>query len=208
MHRIEYLLCFSMLFLVTSLLAGCSSIEYPSDASIVWKDDFNDGDLNGWFAHELHPSEYFVEDGALAFGQGDGFIGHDSDVLYGTWSFDVNLSGDFGKTNAIRITEGATNDQSILIQNTPNTVVIIFNQFDGSDPKEKRIDLGKEVVGWHHFDITKDVDNVIRVYMDGDFLLELFDDRPFATDKIFLFSSYKGPAFDNIVVSDEVIYSE
>lgn len=208
MNRNEYLVCSSLLLVAASLLAGCSSIEFPSDASIVWKDDFNDGDLNGWFAHELHPSEYFVEDGALAFGKGDGFIGHDSDVLYGTWSLDAYLSGDFGRTNAIRITEGATNDQNILIENNPNTEVIIFNQFDGSVPKEIRIDLGKELVGWYHFDITKDVDNVIRVYIDGDFLLELFDDRPFATDKIFLFASYKGPAFDNIVVSDEVIYSE
>jgi hypothetical protein len=208
MDRNGYSVCFSLLLLATSLLAGCSSIEYPSDATIGWKDDFNDGDLNGWFAHELHPSEYFVEDGVLAFGQGDGFIGHHSDVLFGTWSFDVYLTGNFGRTNAIRITEGATNDQNILIENTPNTAVIIFNQFDGSDPKEERIDLGKEVIGWHHFDITKDADNVIRVYMDGDFLLELFDDRPFTTDKIFLFSSYVGPAFDNIVVSDEVIYFE
>jgi hypothetical protein len=183
-------------------------VEYAPDATIVWQDDFNDGTVDGWFDHELHPSEYFVEDDALAFGKGDGFIGHDSDVLYGTWSFDVYLSGDFGRTNAIRFTEGVTNDQNVLIENTPSTEVIIFNQFGDAEPVEKRADLEEVVTGWHHFDITKDTDNVIRIYLDGDFVLELLDDRPFVTDKIFLFSSYKGPAFDNVVISEAVLYSE
>ncbi|MGD8632452.1 MAG: hypothetical protein PVF85_02710 [Anaerolineales bacterium] len=208
MHTNRYFMFFGQLILLTFLLAGCRSIENAPEATIVWQDDFDDGTVDGWFGHEFHYSEYFVEDGALAFGLGDGFIGHDSDVLHGTWSFDVYLSGDPGRTNAIRFTEGFTNDQNMLIENTLNTEVILFNQFDDAEPLEKRIDLGEVVTGWHHFDITKGTDDVIRVYVDGDFLLELFDDRPFLTDKIFLFSSFEGPAFDNVVVSDAVLYSD
>lgn len=208
MDRNRYFVISGQLALLTFLLAACGSVAYPPEATIVWQDDFSDGNVDGWFGHEFHPTEYFVEDGTLAFGQGDGFVGHESDVLYGTWSFDVYLSGDFGRTNAIRFTEGFTNDQNMLIENTPNTQVILFNQFDDTDPVEKRIDLGEVVTGWHHFDITKETDGVTRVYMDGDFLMEMLDDRSFVTDKIFLFSSFEGPVFDNVVVRDAVIYSD
>ena len=198
------------IFLTSALLVGCSSIETPPDSTIVWSDDFEDGDLDGWFEHPTHASDiFFVEEGALAFGQEGGFIGHSSNVLYGTWSFDIYLIDKIGRNLAgMRFTEGVTNDQNIFIDNMPNTQVIIFNQFDTTDPQEKSVDLGERVTGWHHFDITKDENNVIRVYMDGDFLLELFDDRPYETERIYLFASFEGPAFDNIVVSDAVLYSE
>ena len=63
------------------MLADCSSIEHVPAATIVWQDGFGDGKVDGWFGHEFHPTEQFVEDGALAFGQGAGFTGHGSDVL-------------------------------------------------------------------------------------------------------------------------------
>jgi hypothetical protein len=85
-------------------------------ARIIWKDNFNDRDLDGWSFYAwnfipffssgfvnppipLSPPEYTGEAKILqpvgSYGPGEGWAAaHPSDVAYGTWSFDVLVTED------------------------------------------------------------------------------------------------------------------
>jgi hypothetical protein len=60
------------------------------DPSIVWVEDFEDGDADGWETW-WREGEYIVEKGVLTFTGSGGDLAHPSTVLYGTWSFDTYI---------------------------------------------------------------------------------------------------------------------
>ena len=68
MARKHLFLTILSIVLLTILLLGCGSTPTP-DPSIVWSDDFEDGDTEGWEEVEGEVrDEYSVDEGILSFG--------------------------------------------------------------------------------------------------------------------------------------------
>jgi hypothetical protein len=76
---------------------------------------------------------------------------------------------------------------------------------DSNEPLSTFVDLGEQLSGWHHFDITKDHSGLIQVYLDGEWILEHLDELPFDVKKMTFYFCCEGPALDNVVVRDDVI---
>jgi hypothetical protein len=188
-----------LLILGVILLTSCSS----RDKSIVWSDDFDDGDLEGWETW-WKKGFYSTDDGVLSIKTG-GDLYHESTVLTGTWSFDLYLDNNLGTTHEFRFTESPFNFQNLEVKQNGTTQIWITTQRDGTIPKSSYLDLGEKVGGWHHFDISKDETGMIKVYYDGNFIFEHFDDREFDAEKLVIMYCCDGPVLDNLIVRDQII---
>jgi hypothetical protein len=183
------------------------------EPQIVWSDDFEDGDTEGWEeGASIIGDEYLVSEGALSFGKDGGDTRHPSTVSFGTWSFDVNISETQGPLTDITFIVsqlGAGNFRTIwvYIENKPNTEISL-RHYNGSETITDAaavISEGEKVTGWHHIDITRDEDENIKVYFDGELYLDSFIHFRFQSD-YFYFGTYdEGPALDNVVVRNYVI---
>lgn len=196
----QFFLHLIYVIILMSLLIACSSSE---DASIVWSDDFDDGDLDGWDVW-YQKGLYSVDDGVLTIKTG-GDLYHKSTVLNGTWSFDLYLDDNSDTTHEFRFTEGTNNFQNLEVKQAHNTQIWITTQRDDGEAIPSYIDLEERLAGWHHFDITRDKSGLIKVYLDGQFILEHFDDREFAAEKLVIMYCCSGPVLDNLVVRDQII---
>ena len=194
------LLIFITILLQSFLLLGCAA---PPDPSIVWSDDFDGKALDGW-EPLFQNGRFFIDDGVLTATRA-GDVYHSSTVLYGTWRFDLYLDDNTGTTHEFRFTEGTYNFQNLEIKQSQNTQVWITTQKDGSEPISSFLDLGQKLSGWHHFDITKIESGLIKVYLDGEYLFEHFDERSFDAEGLVIMYCCSGPVLDNLEVRDQII---
>jgi hypothetical protein len=186
--------------LLMCLFIACSSSE---DASIAWSDDFDDGDLDGWDVW-YQKGLYSVDDGVLTIKTG-GDLYQESTVLNGTWSFDLYFDNNSETTHEFRFTEGTYNFQNLEVKQAQNTQIWITTQRDDGDAIPSYVDLGERLSDWHHIDITREDIGLIKVYLDGEFILEHFDDREFDAEKLVVMYCCSGPVLDNLVVRDQII---
>jgi hypothetical protein len=125
--------------LLVSLLIGCNSIPASptptSDLTIVWSDDFEDGDTEGW--EEINQVGFIsVEEDVLTFRpELGGTIEHQSSVSTGTWSFDVFMTEDLGSgfQFILSICNGHKFGFGIQINNLPKTVISIITVEKGEN---------------------------------------------------------------------------
>ncbi|MHA1958364.1 MAG: hypothetical protein ACW968_15735, partial [Candidatus Thorarchaeota archaeon] len=79
---------------LTVLLLSLIITPLSCRADIVWSDDFNDGNYDGWTICEnpglnYNSSNWSAANNYLQLDQEDwGTITHPSNIAYGTWSFD------------------------------------------------------------------------------------------------------------------------
>lgn len=203
------------LILVILVLAGCSPTDKTStpDSSIVWSDDFEDGDTEGWEEFDGETGdEYSVEDGKLAFGYIGGDIIHPSSVNTGSWSADVFL-GDKGGTvidlayMAAELEPDEVRVSWITIENQPYTLISL-HQWDGLSSeklKEEKLGERERITGWHHIDITRDLNGFVKVYFNNELILEDNIEFPYESQLIHFYSCCEGPVLDNVVVRNQVI---
>lgn len=175
-----------------------------SDWPIVWSDNFEDENLDGWDTWNADGG-FFIDNGILtSLRRGD--LSHPSSTLFGTWSFDIYISADDkGSTHEFRFTEGITNFQNIEVKQFDNTQIWITTQKDDDGTFRTFVDLGEKLEGWHHFDITKSENGLIKVYLDGEFLFGHFDDRSFDSESLVIMYCCQGPVLDNLDIQDQVI---
>ena len=189
-----------MIVIISGLfLFGCSTAP---DSSIVFSEDFEDGDYEGWEVW-WQRGLYAVDDGALSIKTG-GDLSHESTVLTGTWSFDLFLDDNKGSTHEFRFTESTYNFQNLEIKQDQSTQVWVNTQVDPTE-LSSFWEAEERLSGWHHFDITRDETGLIKVYLDGEFIVEHFDDRDFDAEKLVIMYCCDGPVLDNLVVRDQVI---
>ena len=81
----------------------------------------------------------------------------------------------------------------------------LTTQKDNSETFRTFVDLGRIVNGWHHFDITKGENGLIKVYMDGEILFGHFDERQFESESLVIMYCCQGPVLDNLEVQDEIM---
>jgi hypothetical protein len=210
MRKGFFLTIFAMVVL-TSLLVGCGTtsaeLTPTPDPSIVWSDDFEDGDMEGW--EEIDPVGFIsVKEGVLTVGpEMGGAIERRSDVSTGTWSFDVFMTEDLGSGYqfVLCICNGHQFGFGIQISSLPNTVINTLTVEKGEKSPVDEYQTGSILTGWNHFDITRDEQGYSKIFLNGEQILE-YKDELTINSSWFRFEGHPiGPALDNVVVRNQVI---
>ncbi|MHA2323560.1 MAG: hypothetical protein ACXACG_18170 [Candidatus Thorarchaeota archaeon] len=201
---------------------------YPTttNATVVWSDDFDDGNYDGWTLCNNTvintSSNWSAANYYLQVLQDTGTITHPSNIAYGKWSFDF-------KANGTQVTTGQ--GLSIgFISNDINNVTNVVNPQDWLcygikiravstiEGKEFRLDLTKwyggvftildnydsylSVGGLHHIDVTRTPAGLFQVYYNGSPVLQA-EDTEMTTSELFVVSLQDWNMVDNIVVDDD-----
>ena len=178
---------------------------YPT-LSIVWSDDFEDGDYDGWEAG----GSIYVNEGALTVGPDmHGDIARRSEVAHGAWSFDVFISDQMMALHRIGIMydEEIIYGLGILIKTEQNTLISYFQRESGITSVASEFEMEGQISGWNHFDITRDEEGNSIVYLNGEPILEHKDELSI-TPCWFAFLGPIGSALDNVVVREMEIDSK
>lgn len=200
-----------------------------SVASVVWSDNFNDGNYDGWTVYGINSYKYgrsvrtegsfSAADGTLrATGEPTdegnlwNYIEHPSTVAWGTWSFDVYITDTPGHHFYVWF---MINDWASFPLSAYGYDIALFRReyalwkragdlaWGGTIVLDSvRIGLD-QVYGWKHIDVTRDADGQFFVYINGTLLLEKVDTE-ITTSTHFRFGTEAGPALDNVVVSNTV----
>ena len=215
------------------LLCSLTFGPVPSTAAVVWVDDFNDGNYNGWtvrgflkidggiLGQKKTEGNFSAADSTLrATGEPANvkdtlwnLAEHPSSVAYGTWSFDVNAMDIpehhfyvFFMINDWETFPESTYGYCIYI--SPKDAEFKLMKLAG-DARFIKIPLDRyqfdlaAFSGWQHIDVTRDTDGQFYVYINGTLRLEAVDTE-ITTSTNFRFGSETGPALDNVIVSDTV----
>jgi len=199
-------------------------------STIVWSDDFNDGDISDWTVfgkdHSKDPPEitsdgnFSVADGTLrAIGPEENHAYIESSTAYGTWSFDVYVVD----TNRHRFFVGfmSTSNFSDVFGVYDYALGFVTGDWIGyvspsialgwhhRSPTTGHIDWNPIVYtrypngidGWYHIDITRADDDFFYVYINGTYAFGHHHDRYQESDS-FHFYAPAGPAIDNVIVYD------
>ena len=208
-----------MIGLFTIFQSGCGQDSTP-DPSIVWADDFEDGDTAGWQDHTMNTGDtYSMNEGFLSFGYGGGDIRRASTVTTGTWSADIFIPEKGGFTNAIFFLASKLEDSGegyhpedwvatwVQIENQPYTEIQLAQWVLGEYTLLDSKDIGdrERLTGWHHLDITRDENGKTSVYCDGKKYLEGKVDFPYGSDYFLTSACCEGPALDNVIVRNQVM---
>jgi len=176
------------------------------ELSIVWSDDFEDGDYSGW--EELgSPGFFYVNEGVLTVGPDiAAAILHRSEVAYGTWSFDVFISDKSHAHHHIGIMydEEGIYGLGIEINTKQKTVINFFKTESGVKSIEAGFETEGQISGWNHIDITRDEEGHSTVYLNREPILKYTGELSI-TPYWFCFSGPVGSVLDNVVVRDIVI---
>ena len=172
--------------------------------SIVWSDDFEDGDFADWV--EGYTGTIYVNEGVLTIGPDSaGVTAHRSEVVHGTWSFDVLISDQMlAQNHIVFCDEDIVYGLGIEIKTKQNTVISFRKVESGIESNVEAFEAEGQITGWNHFDITRDEVGNSSVYMNGEPILEYTDELSI-TPYWFYFSEPVGSALDNVVVRDQVI---
>jgi hypothetical protein len=186
-------------------------------AAVVWSDNFDDGNMDGWYTHEVsgQPPNFTIVDGVVFSEHGEDLLNvaiHESSVAYGTWSFDIYINRITG-VEIIETAEFGTNytqdGYEVIFATEPrggvgSASIQLHELYATSDTTwgYNRLDYHlMNPVGWHHVDVTRDNTGYFCVYLNGTPMLEAIDNTV-TTSNGFAFA-FAG-AFDNVVVSDSV----
>ena len=170
-------------------------------AAVVWNDNFNDNDYDGW---TLELGSFTAIDGSLRGVDATNAIRHDTTTTQGTWSFDVQI---LAQTSAYITLFG----EVVLSGIVDECYTIRINQFgidlrqstDWSNTYLDQTSFTDPISGWQHLDVTRDGSGQFYVYLNGTQLLEGID-TTHDTALFFVLYCTNTAAFDNIVVSDTV----
>jgi hypothetical protein len=223
MKRLEYKI---VGLVILFLLCWMGYTPIASRGAVVWSDDFDDGDYDGWSICSNTvinpPSDWSAANYHLQVLQGDsGTISHPSNVAYGTWSFDF-------KANGTQVTMGQ--GLSIgFISNDINNVTDVADPEDWScyglkiraaivtEGQKFYLSLTKwyrgvftilddtdsylPVVGCHHIDVSRTIEGLFHVYVNGSLVMQ-GEDNEMTTSKLFVVSLADWNMIDNVVVDD------
>lgn len=229
----------------------CREIQVGGVRTVItsprdWSDDFEDGDYDGWtitgydfrpFYTDMVtpplpiPGNYSATDKALlSIGPRvpglAGVASHPSTIAYGTWSFDIHITGETEEHFYVYFTTDDWDDYPLHINSYDIAIVLQPGQAWSWELEEgaqsgfvlvKRngaaleggwqglgsYSLYEELYGVYHVDITRDQMGNFKVYIDGDLVIEATDTEH-TTSTWFRFTGEPGPAIDNVVVRDSI----
>ena len=198
-------------------ISVCTTI---ANAAIVWQDNFDDGLLDGWTLFGWESMESPVKiDGNFSAASGMlmaldddlNIARHDSNVVEGTWSFDIFVpDDDYG---FIRV-EFMSNGASLGVQGNMSWIAVSA-WFYGTEPtfyllyglgssKGLLETIDRTLQGWHHIEVSRNSDGRFLVYFNG--TLEANVTSTSVTSSTYLqvvSNNVTGAAIDNLIVSDD-----
>ncbi|MFX1317554.1 MAG: hypothetical protein ACFE9D_00325 [Promethearchaeota archaeon] len=230
------IVAFSLVILILSFLGPT-----PISAALVWNEDFeisNIEELDDWVlqGYELIANHYYeidhgftIENGALTaenvnvpwaiyLSQPRRAL-HNSNVVYGTWSFDwtvsksqdtydsveimfTDLEGDYNLTGPF--TGYHMTGYTLILDTVQNNEMYIEKLNGNEGIKLARYNFTTRPSGLHHIDISRDLTGQFHVYFDSQLVLQVADNEITSSEK-FNFVSFQGnSSIDNIVVSNSV----
>ena len=150
-------------------------------------------------------------DGVFVFTLGthnaDGIIYHESKVSAGTWSFDLFYPEDVTPDYEVVLSCDQEWDFgfSIYLMTMKNTMLSIRTYSHGIMKTGESAGLGQKLTGWNHFDITRDDSGHLKLYLNGELILDNKDELAFSPQFFGVVTFHTGPVFDNLVVRNQVI---
>ena len=212
-ERLEYkIVGLAILFLLCWM--GFSPLA--SRGAVVWSDDFNDGDYDGWIIYD-NGSNWSATNEYLQIDQGSaGGISHPSTVAYGTWSFDYKAHEDTFDGFAVDFISNDVNEVTTefwncywlafapaYTQETRGVAVSLhyYNYSTGDiiiDSAEDYIPLA----GWHHIEVTRTRAGLFSVYHNGSLIMQE-EHTEMETSELFVLNGDHQEMYDNVVVSDD-----
>lgn len=178
---------------------------HTCNAVVVWTEDFSDGNLDDW---TISMGNFSATDNTLrATDLGWNFAIHDSNVAYGTWSFDVHvtetpddhfyvyiisyLGSNYRFSIFTDVFPGWTDgDEYTLLRETGTTTIPIAEYIPAGD-----------ITGWVHFDVHRNATGYFSVYINNVLRMEV-QDNDITQSSTFQFGTQIGPGIDNILVSN------
>ncbi len=195
----------ALALIITTLLSANNT-----SAAIVWQDNFNDGDYDGWTIEGL--GDFGITSNALIATGSAGvwnFIRYPSTVAFGWWSFDVLSEDAPGNHSYVYIISGVAEIPNYRLAiwtgsystwaSGPGVSVIKTNTTDNFSIAEWF--PGTAFSGWHSYNVTRDNTGLFNIYIDGTLRLT-FTDNEITTSSYFRFGAQENSGIDNVVVND------
>jgi hypothetical protein len=198
------------------LLCWMGFSPLASRGAVVWSDDFDDGDFEGWIIYE-DASSWSATNKYLQIDQGSaGGISHPSTVAYGTWSFDYKVNEDTFDGTAVDFISNDVNEVGIgqwncywlsfapAIAQTPGIALSLhyYNYSTGDiiiDSAEEYIPLA----GWHHIEVTRTTAGLFSVYHNGSLIMQ-GEHTEMETSELFVLNGDHLEMYDNVIVRDDI----
>jgi hypothetical protein len=192
--------CAKKHFVLFLIILLCISLfmTFPCKAAVVWSDDFDDGNYNGWIEDS---GAFSTEDKTLRTVPGDSLYGlyYPSYVTTGTWSFDMLVGSE---TEFSLMFSQQIEGQKLALTLSGISIVLrsYKNLFESMQLAAYM--LPRSMTGWQHFDVTRDSDGRTCVYSNGTLVIDVADAIVITSELIRWIS--RGGAIDNIVVSNTI----
>jgi hypothetical protein len=216
MHRNNGTIIFSIVCLAFIIFLSIFSFKIEiSTATVIWSDNFDDGNYNDWI---VQTGTFSATDHMLkATGNNTDWnnIYFVSDLAYGTWSFDVYID-----SSSISIMEhmyiqflmleyGFENEDSYELSIWLDTRIgspgfTLLKRVAGTMTILGEYEVSNGLSSFQHIDITRDLNGNFDIFINGTILIEAVD-TTWTTSLYFRFASMGGNALDNISVDNEVL---
>jgi hypothetical protein len=196
--------------LICLVFAFC--LVTSSDAAIVWEDNFNDGNYDGW---TVSVGDWRVSDGVLETYYVSSYIWriwHPSTQVVGTWSFDVETSTFAVFENTFLFMANGT-DTTFTYDGYGIKIThddFLFMKFyEGSSIPLKMASIDGIAGSWAHVDITRNSTGEFHVYINATSSIaepdiSIVDTEYSYSEQFVINSNQEGFLLDNIVVDDEI----
>ena len=187
-----------------------SVVTTQSSAAVVWSDNFDDGNYDGW---TLESGGYTCSEGYLECTEDTVYAGfseiyRSSSVSVGTWSFDFY----YAVSSHLRVyywtdEAGISHGSNFFIQ--MDGARIMLRRYTEGGTSALNLDQwapeGSYVGKWNHVDVTMDESFVTNVFVNGTHRIHYTSVSPEAECAFFIVAMNNiGDAIDNIVVSDTI----
>ncbi|MHA2320447.1 MAG: hypothetical protein ACXACG_02220 [Candidatus Thorarchaeota archaeon] len=203
---------------ITGILIGLVfvfSLLPQSAATIVWSDNFDDGNFDGWTVTEGScdaSSEYLV---GVYNGELRHKIWYPSSQIVGTWSFDV-YPGDQrpeqgGGTIEVEFMGNGT-DRYMLSIRPSNDYDALHVYFKNNNFPLGYVEIEGGLDTWTHYDVTRNSTGGLSLYVNAtsttdEPVLTAADTMYSYSDRFTVIFHYREDSrIDNVVVDDEILF--
>jgi hypothetical protein len=207
---------------LTMLVLCLSVFTRTAEATVVWSDNFDDGNYDGWtilgYNSTIDPvaGNFSATSGMLTSLDDDANIArHDSTTSVGTWSFDLFVPHEtdgLGAIDVMFMSNGTRPYPEYSSMTVSFEAWYDHNRFDLWELRGNHQGVLLDyyipsggIEGWWHVDVSRSSDGHYWGYLNGTLIMDTINNDVTSSDYFEFFSwNVTGAAIDNIVVNDTV----